>query len=122
MILEKAAMMNQKSAISKINKKGVLLVFPINNKPESVSLPSLWSEFFPKTKMKWEWDEKGDNYVFELWSLMKHLSASGEVVYSKWYQGRATFFSKELFTAMLCLNQKKCKNAGYLFLVVRKFF
>jgi hypothetical protein len=92
--------MNQKSAITKIDKNGVLLVFPINNKPEP---KSLWSEFFPKTKMRWEWDETGDNRVGDLWGLMKKLSDSRKVVYSKWYQGRATFFSRELFTALLCL-------------------
>jgi hypothetical protein len=34
---------------------------------------------------------------------MKQLSDCREVVYSKWYQGRATFFSRELFEAMLCV-------------------
>ncbi|MBC7419189.1 MAG: hypothetical protein H7328_00540 [Bdellovibrio sp.] len=94
--------MKQKSAVAKINQKGILLVFPINNQKEPASL---WSEFFPRTKMRWEWDDSGDNRVGELWGLMKKLSDSGQVVYSKWYQGRATFFSKELFTALLCLNQ-----------------
>jgi hypothetical protein len=96
--------MNQKTAITKIDKNGVLLVFPINNKPEP---KSLWSEFFPKTKMRWEWDDSGDNRVGELWGLMKKLSDSTKVVYSKWYQGRATFFSRELFTAVLCLAQSQ---------------
>jgi hypothetical protein len=92
--------MNQRSAVSKINKAGALLVFPINNRPEP---KSLWSEFFPKSKMRWEWDSGGDNRVSSLWMLMKRLSDSREVVYSKWYQGRATFFSKELFTSMLSI-------------------
>lgn len=91
--------MNQKTAISKINTHGVLLVFPINNQKEPASL---WSTFYPRTKMRWEWDNDGDNRVGQLWFLMKKLSDSGQVVYSKWYQGRATFFSKELFTALLC--------------------
>lgn len=90
--------MNLKTAVSKINKRGALLVFPINNQKEPVSL---WSEFYPRTKMRWEWDEDGDNRVGSLWMLMKKLSDSGQVVYSKWYQGRATFFSQELFTALL---------------------
>lgn len=91
--------MNQKSAISKINNRGALLVFPINNKKEP---SSLWSEFYPKSKMRWEWDSDGDDRVGSLWALMKKLSDSREVVYSKWYQGRATFFSRKLFTALLC--------------------
>jgi len=34
---------------------------------------------------------------------MKQLSDCRDVVYSKWYQGRATFFSRDLFVAILCL-------------------
>src|SRR5687767_5530271 len=100
--------MNQRSAISRINKNGILLVFPINNRKEP---KSLWSEFFPRTKMKWEWDETGDNRVGDLWMLMKRLSDCRQVVYSKWYQGRATFFSRELFVALLSLT-KQHYNAG----------
>lgn len=95
--------MNDKKAILKINNQGILLVFPITNQKEP---KSLWSEFFPKTKMRWEWDETGDNRVGELWALMKRLSVTKQVVYSKWYQGRATFFSIPLFEAMLCLYQQ----------------
>ena len=87
-------------AISRINDRGVLLVFPINNRP----LPlSLWSEFFPKTRMVWDWNDDAAGPVHDMWGLMKRLSDCREVVYSKWYQGRATFFSRELFTALLCL-------------------
>ena len=92
--------MTQKKAVDKINTRGVLLVFPINNLKEP---RSLWSEFYPRTPMRWEWNESGDNRVGEMWSLMKTLSDSTTVVYSKWYQGRATFFSRELFTALLCM-------------------
>lgn len=95
--------MNMRSAISKINKRGVLLVFPHNNRKEPLSL---WSEFFPRTKLRWEWDDEGDNKVFEMWALMKRLSDCKKVVYSKWYQNRATFFSRELFQAMLCVHHK----------------
>ena len=51
--------------------------------------------------MVWEWNEDADDRVADLWHLMKELSVSRKVVYSKWYQARATFFSPELFTAML---------------------
>lgn len=108
--------MNQRSAITKINKNGILLVFPINNKKEP---RSLWQEFFPRKKMLWEWDDESDNRVADLWHLMKKLSDCGKVVYSKWYQGRATFFSRELFTALLCLSQNTetglSRNAQTLF-------
>lgn len=107
--------MNLRSAVSKINRNGVLLVFPIKNKKEP---HSLWSEFFPRKKMRWEWDTAGDAGVADLWMLMKKLSDCGQVVYSKWYQGRATFFSRELFQAMLRIMQEnpgwKSMSAGSL--------
>jgi hypothetical protein len=98
--------MNIKSAIKKINKSGILLVFPIKNAKEP---DSLWNQVFPKTKMKWEWNEDSANHnkVGEMWQLMKRLSDCREVIYSKWYQGRATFFSVEVFTAMLRIIQSE---------------
>lgn len=51
--------------------------------------------------MRWEWDDNGDSRVADLWHFREQLSRSGKVVYSKWYKGRATFFSKALFAAML---------------------
>ena len=88
------------SAVRRIDERGVLLVFPINNR----ELPlSLWSEFFPKTRMVWDWNDDAAGPVHDMWGLMKQLSDCREVVYSKWYQGRATFFSRELFEAMLCV-------------------
>lgn len=96
-------MLTQKKAIQHINNLGILLVFPINNKKEPCSL---WSEFFPRTKMVWSWDGDSDNRVGKMWMLMKQLSDCRQVVYSKWYQGRATFFSLKLFTSLLCYAQK----------------
>lgn len=90
--------MQAKKAIQLIEKHGVLLVFPIHNKAEPASI---WSQFFPKEKMRWEWDEDGDNRVADLWHLRTELSQSGKVVYAKWCQGRATFFSRRIFPAFL---------------------
>lgn len=91
-----------KKSIELINKKGVLLVFPINNAKEPLSL---WQLLHPKTPLKWEWDDDGDQKVFKMWTLMKQLSNCREVIYSKWYKGRATFFSRRLFTALLALQR-----------------
>jgi hypothetical protein len=85
-------------AVSAINKRGVLLVYPLQNRKEPLSL---WSELFPRTKMRWEWDEDGDSRVTDLWHMRARLSTSREVVYAKWFQNRATFFSKEVFIHML---------------------
>lgn len=91
---------SDQKAISFIKKKGILLTFPINNKKEPLSL---WSQFFPRTPMKWEWNDDGDDRVFQMWMLMKRISDKKEVIYTKWFQGRATFISRDLFTAFLCL-------------------
>ena len=98
-------------AIQFINQHGILLVFPVNN----AKLPaSLWSQFYPRSKMEWNWDNDGDNRVGNMWMLMKRLSDCREVVYSKWYQGRATFFSKKLFTAVLCLKLQSLQSTSIL--------
>ena len=95
----KARVSDQK-AIHFIKEKGILLTFPVNNKKEPLSL---WSQFFPRSPMKWEWDDNGDDRVGQMWLMMKRISDKKEVVYTKWYQGRATFMSRDLFTAFLCL-------------------
>jgi hypothetical protein len=96
-----------RNAVSRIQKHGALLVFPINNRIEP---HSLWAEFFPKTKMVWDWNEDADQRVSRMWQLMKQLSDCREVVYSKWYQGRATFFSPELFAAVLQMARTSRKS------------
>jgi hypothetical protein len=89
-------------AVASIRRHGALLVFPVNNR----ELPhSLWTEFFPKTRMVWDWNEDSDHRVGDTWQMMKRLSDCREVIYSKWYQGRATFFSHDLFTAMIALRR-----------------
>lgn len=97
--------MNLRSAIAKVNAKGILLVFPIDNRKDPASL---WSEFFPRKKMRWEWDESGDNRVGELWHLRERLSKSEQVVYAKWFRNRATLLSIKVFAALL-----KDLNSGF---------
>lgn len=90
--------MSLKKAIEKIDELGALLVFPLDNRPEP---SSLWSKLYPKSAMRWEWDESGDDRVARLWHLRTELSLCKKVVYSKWYKGRATFFSRTVFKALL---------------------
>lgn len=92
-----------KKAIETINEKKLLLVFPITNKRDP---PSLWFEFYPEVSMDWKWTEDADSRVLKTWMLMKKLSDCQEVVYSKWYQGRATFFSKDFFKDLLAFQMK----------------
>lgn len=84
----------RQKAIAGIQKKGGLLVYPIKNKKEP---ESVWSVLFPRTEMRWSWDEDADNRVGRVWLLKEELSRSGEVVYGKWYKGRATFLSFDAF-------------------------
>lgn len=86
------------SAIAAIEKHGALLVYPIENRPEPLSL---WRVFHPRTPMRWDWDETGDARVGDLWRLREELARSRKVVHSKWYRGRATFFSRDLFVALV---------------------
>jgi hypothetical protein len=99
--------MNLQTAVKYVNQSGILLVFPQENKKEP---PSLWSAFYPRTKMRWEWDESGDNRVGELWHLREKLSLSRKVVYNKWYRGKATLLSFEVLTALLRLMNPEMPN------------
>ncbi|UQA60318.1 hypothetical protein [Polyangium aurulentum] len=85
-------------AIAAVERRGILLVFPIANRPEP---RSLWSELHPRTVMRWQWDENGNPKVHALWHLREELARSRRVVYSKWFKNRATLFSKPVFRAML---------------------
>lgn len=90
--------MTVRRAVAHIEKRGALLTYPLDNTRDP---PSLWYEFYPRTKMRWEWDDDGDTRVADLWHLRAKLSNSGKVVYTKWFKGRATFFSCEMFTWLL---------------------
>ena len=85
-------------AVSVVDRLGICLVYPIDNKSEP---PSLWSEFHPRTRMEWSWDEDADPRVAEMWHLRERLARSSDVAYAKWFRGRATFFSLPVFHALL---------------------
>lgn len=94
--------MKRAKALRAIEDSGILLVYPIKNERDPASL---WYKLHPKSPMKWDWSEDADPRVVDLWHLRTELSASREVVYAKWYQGRATFFSRQVYTAMLKMAQ-----------------
>lgn len=85
-------------AIKAIETAGILLVFPIKNEREPASL---WYALYPNSAMRWDWSEDADERVVDLWHLRTELSRSRAVVYAKWFRGRATFFSRRVFAAML---------------------
>lgn len=94
MTRSKNSKMGKTSGVEAIQKHGILLVFPIQNRKEPASL---WSSFYPRTAMRWEWDDGADGRVADLWHLREELSRSGKVVYAKWFKNRATFFSPDCF-------------------------
>jgi hypothetical protein len=92
----KRAALDRATAI--VERLGIALVYPIDNKAEP---RSLWSELHPKVKMEWSWDEGADPRVAELWHLRERLARSHDVAYAKWFRGRATFFALPVFHALL---------------------
>lgn len=91
-------MSDTRKALAAIERRGALLVYPVENRAEP---PSLWSELHPRSAMRWAWDEDADPRVVALWHLREQLARSRKVVYSKWWRGRAMFFSQPVFAAML---------------------
>ncbi|MBX2989089.1 MAG: hypothetical protein KF802_14460 [Bdellovibrionaceae bacterium] len=89
---------DREKCLKGVREHHALLVYPLENRAEP---PSLWKVLHPRSPMRWEWDQDGDDRVSRLWILREELSRSGEVVYSKWFRGRATFFSKEAFVHLL---------------------
>ena len=98
--MSKKKTISQAQAIKAIDQQGILLVYPIQNREKP---SSLWSVFYPGVEMVWEWEDDSDARVFQLWHLKTELGTTREVIYAKWYQGRATFFSKEVFCNLLAL-------------------
>ncbi|KYG61882.1 hypothetical protein AZI85_06625 [Bdellovibrio bacteriovorus] len=88
----------KRKMVEAIERRGCLLVYPLQNQKEP---SSLWSELYPRSEMVWGWDSDADNRVGEMWIMREELSRSEEVVYAKWFRNRATFFSKKLFINLL---------------------
>ena len=90
--------MKLEKAIDRIDARGLLLIFPIENRPQP---RSLWSELHPRTVMRWAWDEGADPRVVSLWHMREQLARSRKVVYTKWFKGKAMVISLDVFRAML---------------------
>lgn len=85
-------------AVEFIEQHGFLLVFPKQN---SEVPNSLWNCFYPHYPMRWDWDQGADSKVVNMWYLREKLARERDVVYGKFYQGRATLFSKKIFKCIL---------------------
>ena len=71
--------------------------------------------------MVWEWDEDGDGRVSDLWHLREKLSKSGQLIYGKWFRGRATLMSREIFPALLKSLNPNLPTPADLSLMLRDF-
>jgi hypothetical protein len=91
---------NYKKAVAAINEHHIQLAYPIKNAREP---RSLWHSLHPRSFMKWDWSEHADPRVVDLWHLKDELCHRRDVVYAKWFRGRATFFSREIFVPILGL-------------------
>ncbi len=97
-------------AKSIVDRLGIALVYPIDNKPEP---PSLWSALHPRSEMRWSWDADADPRVVDLWHLREQLARSSDVAYAKWFRARATFFSLPVFHALVGrINEEGDPRAG----------
>lgn len=91
---------NYDRAVQFIEEFGFLLVFPMKDQ----ALPhSIWSCLHPGSKMRWDWNEGADQRVMNLWFLREELARRQDVVYGKYYRGRATVFSKKYFQNLLAV-------------------
>lgn len=83
-----------------VDEHGFLLLFPQANQQTP---QSIWSLLYPSIPLRWEWDDSADNRIVQLWQVREELARSRDVIYGKFYQGRATFFSRKVFTCLLAL-------------------
>lgn len=101
-------------ALEAIDEHGWLLVFPIPEKANKRTKPpkSLWKCLFPRSQMRWEWTDDADDKVVQLWHLRREIAESRQVIYSKWYRGRATVFSFDVFKRLWVLSKDRRKEIG----------
>ena len=93
-------------ARSAIEQHGALLVYPLANRRDPLSL---WQVLYPRVEMRWAWDQGADDRVAKLWQLREELAREKQVIYGKWFRGRATFFSKSLFVSMLAVTRRSAE-------------
>jgi hypothetical protein len=105
--------------VAAIEKLGALLVYPLKNRDD---IPSIWSVLYPRSEMRWAWDADADPRVSSVWILREQIARSRKVVYSKWFRGRAVFFSQALFRSMLSVKRPwqidRTREAGELLQVL----
>jgi len=99
---------NQHAALTAVEEHGILLVYPITNRSQP---NSLWHVLYPRSEMRWAWDQGADGRVVHLWHLRERLASSRAAVYAKWFRGRAVFLSRPLFVAMLAAARTPSRDA-----------
>jgi hypothetical protein len=80
------------NAIREVERLGCVAVFPEKSSKKS-SIVSLWELFYPRSPMKWEWDESADNRVVKLWWLKNEVARTQKVLYGRFFSNRPVFVS-----------------------------
>lgn len=93
-----ARISDKKKVLKTLEEVGCLFVYP--NKEKRVAVPSIWDVLYPNLEMVWDWSDEAHSAVATVWRFREALSRSGDAVYTKWYKGRALFFSKQAFVAL----------------------
>lgn len=84
--------------LQSINKAGVLLIFPIQNKDEP---DSVWAHTYPRSKMIWDWTRDTDPKVDRIRAVLWDLVDEEKIILTKWYRDKPTIFSEDSFLYML---------------------
>jgi len=100
------AKLTLQSALDQVEKIGRVAIFP-EKKPSKHSIISLWELFYPRTKMKWEWDDSADNRVVKLWWLKNEIAQTQKVLYGRFFGNRPVLVSKSETRRTLKTLEKK---------------
>ncbi len=87
-----ASKANLQSAIREVERLGRVAIFPEKNRKKS-SIISLWELFYPRTPMRWEWDESADKGVVKLWWLKNEVARTQKVLYGRFFSNRPVLVS-----------------------------
>jgi hypothetical protein len=81
-----------KNAIFEVERLGTVAIFPEKSRKKS-SIISLWELFYPRTPMRWEWDESADKGVVKLWWLKNEIAQTKKVLYGRFFSNRPVLVS-----------------------------
>ena len=90
-------------AVRFIDAVGFCLLFPVKN----VLLPSLYYAMTRRIPITW------DKYTVKLWEWKDELPRRRRALYTKYFRGRGTFFSRAMLANFLALRGGSARIAGH---------